>query len=41
MVLRKKMGVGGGLILDYLSKIQKVIIVNIGKDFGVWFILLR
>ena len=35
------MGVGGGLILDYLSKIQKVIIVNIGKDFGVWFLLLR
>ena len=35
MVLRKKGGVGRGLILDYLSKIQKVIIENIGKDFGV------
>jgi len=35
MVLRKKGGVGGDLILDYLSKIQKVIIENIGKDFGV------
>ena len=42
MVLRKKRGgVEGGLILDYLSKIQKVIIENIGKDFCACFLLLR